>query len=281
VGGTVRNQLVRVAAFVALGLLAGPIVRAEPPPPQARHGGLFAPEELSLLEAPDRDAWQRPDLIMDALGIADGSVVADLGAGGGWFTIRLARRIGPNGIVYAEDVQRLMIEAIERRVQKEGLQNVRTILGHPDDPRLAAAKLDAALIVDAFHEMEERVALLRNVARALKPQGRIGIIDFKPGEGGPGPRPEERIAVDVILGEAKAAGLRFIKQETFLPYQYFLIFGDGGRPASSASKDPIEARRARTRTGIAATRSRAGTARPSGLVPEPENPRPADTGRRD
>src|SRR5512143_187294 len=83
---------------------------------QATHRKLFAPVDLGLLEAPDRDAWQRPDRVMDALGIADGSVVGDLGAGGGWFTIRLARRVGPNGIVYAEDVQPQMIEAIERRV---------------------------------------------------------------------------------------------------------------------------------------------------------------------
>src|SRR5437016_4651310 len=75
---------------------------------------LFPPEDLGLLEAPDRDDWNKPDLIMDALGIADGGVVADLGAGGGWFTIRLARRVGPNGIVYAEDIQPLMIEAMNR-----------------------------------------------------------------------------------------------------------------------------------------------------------------------
>ena len=79
-----------------------------------QHGRLFPPEDLGLLEGPDRDAWQRPDQIMDALRIAEGSVVADLGAGGGWFTIRLARRVGPNGMVYAEDIQRQMIEAIER-----------------------------------------------------------------------------------------------------------------------------------------------------------------------
>ena len=118
-------------------------------------------ENLGLLEAPDRDAWQKPDQIMDALQIADGAVVADLGAGGGWFTIRLARRVGPNGVVYAEDIQRLMIEAIERRVQREGLRNVRTMLGTEDNPKLPAADLDAVLIVEIFHEMDDPVVLLR------------------------------------------------------------------------------------------------------------------------
>ena len=117
-----------------------------------------------MLEGPDRDAWQRPDQIMDALGIGEGSVVADLGAGGGWFTVRLARRVGPNGMVYAEDIQPQMIQAIERRVEREGLQNVKTVLGTATDPKLPERALDAVLIVDAYHEIEQPVALLRNVA---------------------------------------------------------------------------------------------------------------------
>src|SRR5688572_22364634 len=90
--------------------------------PQRR---LFPPIDLGLLESPDRAEWQRPEQIMDLLHIADGSTVADIGAGAGWFTIRLARRVGPNGIVYSQDVQREMLEAIRRRVSREGLQNVR------------------------------------------------------------------------------------------------------------------------------------------------------------
>src|SRR3970040_2316849 len=113
------HRLPAVSLAVFLGV---PSSGAAQPPP---HGRLFPPSELGLLEGPDRDAWQKPDQIMDALGIADGSVVADLGAGGGGFTIRLARRVGPNGVVYAEDIQRQMIEAITRRVQREGLNHVR------------------------------------------------------------------------------------------------------------------------------------------------------------
>ena len=103
----------------------------QPPRPNrdGRKTRLFAPQDLGLLEPPDREAWQKPDQVMDALHVADGTTVADLGAGGGWFTIRLARRVGPNGRVYAVDVQRLMKEAIERRVQREGLGNVETDSG--------------------------------------------------------------------------------------------------------------------------------------------------------
>jgi predicted methyltransferase len=193
-----------------------------------RRGRIFPPTDLGLLEPPDREAWQKPEQVMDALQIAEDSVVADLGAGGGWFTIRLARRVGPHGLVYAEDVQRLMIEAIQRRVQREGLTNVRTLLGEYDDPfsGLPANMLDAVLIVDAFHEMEHPVVLLRNVGRTLKPSGLIGIIDYQQGEGGPGPdHSEDRVAPSVIIETAKGAGLKLVGEENFLPYQYFLRFG--------------------------------------------------------
>jgi SAM-dependent methyltransferase len=214
-------------AMVVLALLAmdAPLFGQQPPPQTQRRNRLFAPQDLGLLEPPDREAWQKPNQVMDALRIAEGSVVADIGAGGGWFTIRLARRVSQNGRVYAVDVQRLMIEAIERRVQREGLANVQAKLGGFDDPGLPAGALDAVLIVDALPEMENPVVLLRNVARSLKPQGRIGIIDYREGEGGPGPGPEERVAPREVVATAQLAGLKLLEQHTFLPYQYFLIFG--------------------------------------------------------
>jgi ubiquinone/menaquinone biosynthesis C-methylase UbiE len=189
------------------------------------HGRLFPPSDLGLLDAPDRDLWQRPDQVMDAMAIADGSRVADIGAGSGWFTIRLARRVGPQGTVYAEDVQQEMINAISRRVMREGFTNVRPVLGLKNDPRLPARSLDAALMVDAYHEVEDRVTMLANLAKALKPQGRLGIIDFRLDGTGPGPAPEERVSPDVVVKDAEKAGLKLIRQEPFLQYQYFLIFG--------------------------------------------------------
>lgn len=195
-------------------------------------GRLFPPQELGLLEAPDRDLWQRPDQIMDAMGIADASIVADVGAGSGWFTVRLARRVGPRGIIYAQDVQLEMLNAITRRVQREGLQNVKPILGRGSDPRLPGKSLDAVLVVDAYHEIDDRVTMLANIARALKPQGRIGVVDFKLDGTGPGPSLEERVSPDVVVKDADRAGLRLIRQEAFLAYQYFLIFGVKDRAAT-------------------------------------------------
>jgi predicted methyltransferase len=120
-----------------------------------------------------------------------------------------------------------MINAISRRVSREGFNNVKPVLGTIDDPKLPARSLDAALLVDSFHEVDasDRAAMLANLGKALKPQGRLGIIDFRLDGTGPGPAPEERVSPDVVVNAAKAAGLKLIRQEPFLEYQYFLIFG--------------------------------------------------------
>ena len=232
-------MLSRRAAFLAV-VVAGVSLPALPALPalQAQSGPakpksrLFSALDLGLLEAPDRDQWQRPDLIMDELRIAEGSVVADLGAGGGWFTIRLARRVGPNGLVYAEDIQPQMIEAIRRRALRERLTNVRAILGTPSDPRLPR-KLDAVLIVDAYHEMEDPVRLLENVERSLNPQGRVGVVGYLPGGGGPGPAPDERVDPEAVVKAATAAGLELETREAVPPFQFLLVFGKSARSPSS------------------------------------------------
>lgn len=189
------------------------------------HARLFPPEQLNLLEGADRDEWQQPDRVMDALGIADGSRVADLGAGGGWFTERLAHRVGPNGIVYAEDIQPAMIDAIKRRKNSRSLTNVHPILGTADDPQLPD-NLHAVLMVDTYPQLPNPVNLLKHVAKALAPNGTLGVVDFKPdGGGGPGPPKEERLDPRVIVRDAATAGLKLRRHETFLRYQYLLVFG--------------------------------------------------------
>jgi ubiquinone/menaquinone biosynthesis C-methylase UbiE len=247
----VRGRAFLVAsAFVAsAGPFSAPAAPAIPAPPallappaspalfqQRPSNRLFPPQDLSLLEAPDREDWQKPELIMDELQIADGSRVADLGAGGGWFTIRLARRVGPNGLVYAQDIQPLMIEAMSRRVEREGLKNVVPVLGTATDPKLPqAGELDAVLIVGAIHEMDDParpeviLTLLDHVARALRPQGRLGIVDFTPGGGGPGPAADERVDPDAVIATAARAGFRLQKREAIPPFIFLLVFGKDGR----------------------------------------------------
>jgi predicted methyltransferase len=222
-----------LSAIVAVSVVA---VARPPLPADAIHAQQmkprrpFPPEDLGLLEGPDRDQWNKPDLIMDALQIAEGDSVADYGAGGGWFTVRLARRVGPNGIVYALDSQQPMLEVIERRVQRENLRNVRTVHGTTTDARLPK-KLDAVLIMGSYHEMNEPtkpeiiVSLLGQVARALEPQGRLGVIDFVAGAGGPGPAPEERVKPEEVIAAASSAGLKLLAHEPIPPFIYLLVFG--------------------------------------------------------
>jgi SAM-dependent methyltransferase len=213
-----------VRLVVVLGLLGVVTADAAQVSASQRQGRLFPPTDLGLLETPDRAAWQKPEQIMDALKIAEAAKVADIGAGGGFFTIRLARRVGPNGVVYAQDIQQPMIEAIKRRVTREGLQNVQTRLGVENNPNLPAATLDAVLVVDSYQEVEEkdRVGFLRNLALALKPGGRLGIVNYKPGRGGPGP--DVRVESSAVEADARAAGLRVIDRAD-LPFQYLLVLG--------------------------------------------------------
>lgn len=217
-------------------LCAGTVLVAAQRPGRPAAPRLFPPIDLGLLEPPDRDAWQQPDQIMDALGITAGSVVADIGAGAGWFTVRLARRVGPGGLVYAEDVQRPMLDAIRRRAAKAALRNVQTRLGMGDNPNLPAAALDAILVVDVYPEIDDRVGFLASLARSLKPTGRIGIVNYKPGEGGPGPVARlgegERVAQPAVERDVISAGLTPRPVRQFLRYQYLVI----AVPAGASSK---------------------------------------------
>jgi SAM-dependent methyltransferase len=222
-----RGRTISRALPVALVLgLSMPLAAQRP---SDNRGALFPPEDLGRLAPPDRDDWQQPERIMDALGIAENDYVADVGAGGGWFTIRLAQRVGPNGRVVAEDIQPPMLASISRAVSRAGLRNVETRLGTPTDPRLSPG-LQAVLIVDLYSQPGFRqgdpVAMLQNIAASLAAAGRLGIVDFKnDGAGGPGPALDERVDPDVIVRDAAAAGLKLRSRESFLRYQYLLIFG--------------------------------------------------------
>lgn len=198
--------------------------QTRPPTRQSRSlVPLFPAQDLGLLEAPDREQWQKSEQIMDELNIADGGTVAEIGAAGGWFTIRLARRVGPNGTVYAEDIQPVMVDGLLGRMQRENLTWVRPILGTPTDPRLPP-DIDAILLVDVYHEMDDPVTLLRNAATSLKPSGMIGIVDFLPGGGGPGPASDERPEQDAVIRTAQAAGLQLHKREVIPPFMFLLVF---------------------------------------------------------
>ena len=225
----------RTGAVAALICMMAAVAVGQTPAQQERHARrLFQPQDLGQLEGPDRDLWQKPEQIMDALGIADRSVVADLGAGGGWFTIRLARRVGPQGIVYAEDVQQEMLDATSRRAAEGRADATCGRCSARPPTRGCPAPVDAVLIVDTYHEMDDPVKLLGNLRRALKPSGPRRHRGLP--EGRVRPRAaRSRIAIDpeVIVRDAEAAGLRLLRRETFLPYQFLLVFGPSQATSSA------------------------------------------------
>lgn len=227
------KALVVICAIV--GISAGPSQSTRAGQSAKQKGRLFQPVDLGLLEAPDREEWQKPDQIMDALRAAEGSTVAEVGAAGGWFTMRLARRVGPNGVVYAEDIQPQMVDGVARRAQRENVPWVRPILGSATDPRLPPG-IDAILIADVYHEVEDPVALLSNAARSLKPQGLIGVVDFLPGGGGPGPAPEERPDPNAVIQAARAAGLQLAKREDIPPFMFLLLFARVPTPTEARGR---------------------------------------------
>lgn len=228
----------KLAALLPAAALAGALLGPSAAEGQDRpaHGRLFPPEDLGVLEGPDRDAWQEPERIMDALGIADGAVVADVGAGGGWFTVRLAQRVGPNGLVYAQDIQPRMIESINRRVRRAGLTNVQSVIGTPSNP-LLPGPIDALLMVEVYGQVEDPVTLLRNVRPRLKPGGRVGIVEYKLDGGGPGPPPGERVEPAAVVRDAAAAGFRLLAREDGFRYQYLLVFVPD-EPGAPAGRSP-------------------------------------------
>ncbi len=162
-----------------------------------------------------RDAWQRPEAVMDALGIKSGSAVADVGAGGGYFTFHLAQRVGPQGKVYAEDILEDEVNKIRERAAKEKLQQIEALLGAMDDPKLPAERLDSVLIVNAYHEMREHDAMLRAVFHALKPGGLLAIIDAPAAPGEPREKyfDRHRIPERFVRDDAAHNGFSFVRQE--------------------------------------------------------------------
>lgn len=186
---------------------------------------MFQATDLGLLEFDDRDRWQRVEEILDDLNISDGSIVADIAAGGGWFADRVARRVGPAGVVYAEEIQPAMIEAMKRRIQVENITNIQPVPGTPVDPHLPAGAVDAVLIVNAFRDIDMPVPLLENLRRALNRRGHIGVVDFTPGGGGPGPAAGERVAPETIIAAAEAANLHLQARYPVPPFEFLLVFG--------------------------------------------------------
>jgi ubiquinone/menaquinone biosynthesis C-methylase UbiE len=178
---------------------------------------------IAALEDPKRDAYQKPNEVMAALAVQEGEAIADIGAGSGYFTMRLAQHVGPTGRVYAVDVDPDMIRHLHARVRDAGVLNVVPILARPDDP-LLPQRVDRFVIVDVWHHVEDRPGYLARMKKLLKPGGQIVMIDFHKRDLPVRPPASMKIAREDLLKEMQVNGFELVKEHAFLPYQYFLVF---------------------------------------------------------
>jgi ubiquinone/menaquinone biosynthesis C-methylase UbiE len=201
----------------------GPGHRGEGDPARDQHGNpLDLAGYLARLESPERAAWQQPDALVSALGLTPGATAADVGAGPGYFTLRLARAVGPGGTVFGLDVEPRMIELLAMRAREAGLANVVPVLA-PAGDGLPPRPCDLILLVNAFHHFPDGPGYLDRLAGALAPGGRLALVDFHEGELPVGPPPEHRVTRATIDAAVAAAGLRVAEELRFLPYQHFLL----------------------------------------------------------
>jgi len=182
---------------------------------------------IAALEDPKRDAYQKPHEVMEALAIKEGEIIADIGAGSGYFTLRLARHVGDKGRIYAVDVSPEMIRHLNGRIRDLGVLNVSSILAAPDDP-LLPQPVSRFLIVDVWHHVEDQAGYLELMKKGLKPGGQVVMIDFQKRELPVGPPVDMKISREDLLKQMEGAGFRLVKEHTFLPYQYFLVFTPAG-----------------------------------------------------
>ena len=195
---------------------------ASPHEMHQRHGDPAA--YIASLDDPARDAYQKPDEVLKALDLRPGEVVADIGSGSGYFSLRFARAVGETGRVYAVDVSPDMIRHLNRRIRDAGIRNVVPVLSDPDNPLLPDAAVDRFVIVDTWHHIQDQPRYLLLLKRMLKPGGRVIHIDFKKQDLPVGPPPGMKIAREDLVKQMEAAGFRLAAEHVFLPYQYFLVF---------------------------------------------------------
>lgn len=176
------------------------------------------------LDRDEREAEEAPTRALQIINVAPGSVVADIGAGSGYFTERLARLVGPGGRVFANDIQKGMLELLRQRIERARITNVTLILGDPADPKLPPASIDLALMVDVYHELGDPQAMLGHIKRALKPGGRLALVEYKGEDPAIPILPSHKMTVAQAKLEVEHEGFRLARVDSSLPRQHVLLF---------------------------------------------------------
>lgn len=189
------------------------------------------------LERSDRETREQPDKVIAAMKLKPGDVVADIGSGSGYFTRRLAKAVLPGGIVYGVDIQPEMNEILRKNCEKEGITNVKIILGADDDPKLPAKSIDWMLLVDVYHEFQKPEAMLAKMREALKPDGHVCLLEYRlKGDTASYIKIKHRMSVEQVLSEWEPAGFKLEKLHEFLPTQHMFIFTKSAEATPKADK---------------------------------------------
>lgn len=214
-----------IAVSVAIVIAASVLLEA-----QRRHpisGRIFAPTMgvagAGWLERPERESEEAPSKALEALDLKPGMVVADIGAGSGYYSSRMAKRVGPTGHVYATDIQQGMIDLLERRIKSESLTNMSTVLGAMDDPKLPPQSIDLAIMVDVYHELSAPQEFIRRLRPALKRSGRLVLLEFRKEDPKVPIRPEHKMSIAEVKAELEPEGFRLSTVLNDLPWQHILV----------------------------------------------------------
>ena len=219
-----KSRLVGALLLVAFACQAQSNAPGVHPVSGRRFAQVMGPGGADWLVRPERIEEEEPDKALDAIGIEPGQTVADLGAGVGYMTWRMAKRVGPQGTVYGQDIQPYMLEQLQKNMRERGITNVKTVLGGLTDPKLPAASLDLLLMVDVYHEFSEPQKMLRGIHEALKPGGRLVLIEYRGEDPSVPIRPEHKMTVKQVRAELEPEGFKFEKSLETLPRQHILIF---------------------------------------------------------
>jgi arsenite methyltransferase len=228
-----KRFIARLALLVLLFAASGQAQQTSmPPPTEARP----LQDRIATFERAERGTWQKPNEIVQALELKNGTVVADIGAGSGYFTRRFAKAVAPNGKVYAVDIAADILGYLKEQAEKQNIHNIEIIVSRADDPMLPDKSVDLAFFCDTTHHIANRVNFYRKLSRGLKEHGRMAIVDYPPDSPQHPHNPEQLVPRSQVISEAEEAGFKLVKDFTFLPRHYFLLFekkGAGSEPGRS------------------------------------------------
>ena len=218
-------KLRRLALWLCLILIPSALPAQQVHPATGRQiAPVMGPGGAGWLVRSERESEEAPDAALDAIGIPRGATVADVGAGVGYFTWRIAGRVGPSGKVYANDIQPRMLDQLKKNVAAHQLSNVETVLGTEDDPKLPRDRMDLVLLVDVYHEFSQPQKMLQGIRDSLKPDGRLVLLEYRKEDPAVPIRIEHKMTIEEVKAEIVPEGFRFEKSLETLPRQHILIF---------------------------------------------------------